>query len=76
MLNIWLFFRLWFLLSVREIDFCYVMRWFLFVLNYREDESEKRNLGYICYLKVNLIYMLVFLFFLVLKLCEKFLNFF
>lgn len=75
MLNIWLFFRLWFLLSVREIDFCYVMRWFLFVLNYREDESEKRNLGYICYLKVNLIYVSVFIF-RVLKLCEKFLNFF
>lgn len=60
-LNTWLSpcLRLWPLSSVRETDFCYVMRWFLSALNYREDESEKRNPGYICHSKANLIYMSV-----------------
>lgn len=56
-LNTWLSLRLWPLSSVRETDFCYVMRWFLSALNHREDESEKRNPGYICHSKANLIYI-------------------
>lgn len=56
-LNTWLSLRLWPLSSVRETDFCYVMRWFLSALHHREDESEKRNSGYICHSKANLIYI-------------------
>lgn len=36
---------------------CYAL--VLCALNYREDESEKRNPGYICHSKANLIYMSV-----------------
>lgn len=76
-LNTWLSpcLRLWPLSSVRETDFCYVMRWFLSALNHREDESEKRNSGYICHSKANLIYVSAFTL-RALKLCEKLLNFF
>lgn len=36
---------------------CYAL--VLCALNYREDESEKRNPGYVCHSKANLIYMSV-----------------
>lgn len=37
---------------------CYAL--VLCALNYREDESEKRNPGYICHSKANLIYVSAF----------------
>lgn len=53
---------------------CYAL--VLSALNHREDESEKRNPGYICHSKANLIYMSVLSLSPALKSCEKLLNFF
>lgn len=55
-LNTWLSpcLRLW---PLSSLLFSYAL--VLFALNHREDESEKRNPGYVCHSKANLIYMSV-----------------